>query len=150
MKKLGTFITALTILSFLLAPAAFAQMRMGGGGWGPGNQSARMYDLSTVETITGTVTSIDNQTAPGGGMSHGVHLRVQTASGSIPVYLGPDWYLDDQDMQIATGDSVEITGSRVAQSGGFAIIAAEVRQGDRVLTLRDQNGFPVWSARRRQ
>jgi hypothetical protein len=153
MARISTVVTTLSMLSLLLAPAAFAQMGMcdsGSCGWGMGGQYGRMYDSSTVETITGEVVSVDNQTSPMGGMSYGVHLSVETANGIIPVHLGPAWYLDRQDIQIEAGDQIEVTGSRVTLTEGSVIIAAEVHKGDNVLTLRDQNGFPVWSGWRRQ
>jgi hypothetical protein len=45
---------------------------------------------------------------------------------------------------------VEVKGSRVTFEGKPAIIAAEVKKGDEVLKLRDENGFPMWSGWRRR
>jgi hypothetical protein len=45
---------------------------------------------------------------------------------------------------------VEVRGSRVTMGGKPVIIAAEVRKGDAVLTLRDDQGVPMWSGWRRQ
>jgi hypothetical protein len=152
MKKMSTFITFLSLLSLLFVPTAFAQRGMGGrgsGGWGRESQFQRIYDLNTVETITGEVVAIDNQ-SPINGMSLGVHLQVETETTTIPVHLGPAWYLDNQDMQVEQGDWVEVTGSRVMLAEESTIIAAEVRKGDQILTLRDQHGIPVWSGWRRQ
>jgi hypothetical protein len=47
-------------------------------------------------------------------------------------------------------DTVEVKGSRVTFAGKPALIAAEVRKGNAVLTLRDDDGFPAWSAMRRR
>jgi hypothetical protein len=73
-----------------------------------------------------------------------MQLLVKTGNQTISVHLGPSWYLDRQDFSIKNGDEIEVTGSRIDFSGNPAIIAAEVRQGGKVLKLRDNNGIPVW------
>ena len=47
------------------------------------------------------------------------------------------------------GDLVVVKGSRVTFAGNPAIIAAEVKKGDAVLKLRDENGFPAWAGWRK-
>jgi hypothetical protein len=151
MKKIVTFIATISILSLIATPLAFAQPRMGGkgsGGWGMGAPYQRMYNPKTVETIAGKVIALDT-IPPMRGMAGGVHLRLVTQGKEISVHLGPAWYLDNQDFQIKEGDRIEVTGSRVTFANAPAIIAAQIRRGDRVLTLRDKNGFPAWSGWRR-
>jgi hypothetical protein len=53
------------------------------------------------------------------------------------------------DSKIELGDTVDVKGSRITYNGKPAIIAAEVKKGDAVLKLRDENGFPAWSGWRR-
>jgi len=140
------------MVSFVPAIVSFAQggmMWKGGGGWGMGSQYGRMYDTKTVETITGEVTRIDLMT-PMRGMSRGVHILVKTEKESIPVHLGPSWFIENQDVKIRPKDRVEIKGSRITFGGKPAIIAAEVKKGDQILKLRDDNGYPVWSGWRRR
>lgn len=120
----------------------------GSGGWGPGSGYQRMYNPATVETISGDVVKVDRIT-PSRGMSYGVHIVVKSDRETIPVHLGPGWYIERLDTKIEVGDKVEVKGSRVTVSGGPAIIAAEVKKGDAVLILRDQNGIPVWAGWRR-
>jgi hypothetical protein len=134
------------IAAVVFAPTAFAQgMKWkGSGGWGPGGPYGRMYDVRTVETVSGEVVKVDRIT-PMHGMSTGVHLVVKTDKGDVSVHLGPQWYLENQDVKIEPKDKLEITGSRVTVQGQPAIIAAEVKKGDQVLKLRDQSGIPVWA-----
>jgi hypothetical protein len=102
-----------------------------------------------VETIAGEVVSVDLVT-PMKGMSQGVHLAVKTEKETLDVHLGPSWYLENQDVKLAPKDQVEVKGSRVTVAGKPALIAAEVKKGDSVLVLRDEKGFPAWSAMRRR
>lgn len=120
----------------------------GSGGWGAKGQFGRMYDPKTVETIRGEVTAIEEMT-PLEGMGHGIHVRVKTEKETVPVHLGPSWFLLNQDVQIRMGDEVEITGSRVKIDDKSAVIAAKVSKGADVLTLRDEEGIPVWAGWRR-
>jgi hypothetical protein len=150
MKKLVAVSTVLVFLLFPLSPVALAQgMKWrGSGGWGPGSDYGRMYDPKTVETVTGDVVKVD-QITPMRGMSSGVHLVVKTDKGDVSVHLGPQWYLENQDVKIEPKDKVEIKGSRVTLQGQATLIAAEVKKGDEVLKLRDDAGVPMWAGWRR-
>jgi len=64
---------------------------------------------------------------------------------SIPVQLGPAWYIERLDAPIEIGDHIEILGAKAFAEGLPAVIAAEVRKGERVLVLRDATGIPVWA-----
>jgi hypothetical protein len=139
---------------FFLTAESFAQrgpgvMWRGSGGWGPGTQYSRMYDLKSIETISGEVISVDRIT-PAKGMTGGVHMNVKTDKETISVHLGPSWFLENQDVKIAAKDKVEVKGSRISFAGKPALIAAEVKKGNEVLKLRDDAGLPVWSGWRRR
>jgi hypothetical protein len=151
MKKFATAVTILGISSLLLTTDALAQgcRWRGGGGWGAGGQYGRLYDPKTVETVSGTVTSIEQMT-PFKGMGPGVHLTLKTDKESISVHVGPAWYIERQDIKIAAGDQIEVKGSRITYQGKPAIIAAEIHKGDEVLLLRDANGIPMWAGWRRR
>src|SRR3989337_2208911 len=87
---------------------------------------------------------------PRKGMSSGIHLQLKTETGTLPVHLGPAWYIERLDMKIVKGDKLEIKGSRVTFEGKPAIIAAEVAKGDGVLVLRDASGIPAWAGWRKR
>lgn len=61
-----------------------------------------------------------------------------------PVHLGPAWYLEDQGFELTPNSPVEVTGFRSDWHGQSVLMASEVTQGDRVLQLRDANGYPLW------
>jgi hypothetical protein len=164
MKKMALLIGVLTVAGALALVQAQAQggppgrggfgwgaggQGRGGGDWGADGKYGRMYDPKTVQTVTGEVVSVKTFT-PTNGMSSGVHLQLKTEKETISIHLGPSWYLDNQDVQIKAKDKIEVTGSRITFDGKPAIIAAEVKKGDDVLKLRDENGFPRWAGWRRR
>jgi hypothetical protein len=153
MKNMRVIVTLIFLLSLFWVADSFAQGGMrwrGSGGWGPGSQYNRMYDPKTVETLSGEVVSMEEMTSMRGMSSYGVHLALKTDKETIPVHLGPGWFIENQDTQIAPKDTIEVKGSRITFEGKPAIIAAEVRKGGEVLKLRDESGFPVWSGWRRR
>jgi hypothetical protein len=103
----------------------------------------RNYDLKTVETIQGKVLSVEKATRAQ-GRSYRVHLTLQTDNETIPVHLGPGWYVEKQTPHIEANDTVTVTGSRVTVDGKPTIIAAQIKKGNDILNLRDDNGSPAW------
>ena len=83
------------------------------------------------------------------GMNTGVQLILKSDKETIPVHMGPGWYIERLDTKIKKGDKVEIRGSRINFGGKPAIIAAEIRKGNAALMLRDSSGIPVWAGWRR-
>lgn len=153
MKKNASILTAvISILVLLFAAGSFAQKGMGwkgSGGWGMGTAYGKMYNPGTVETISGEVVSIDKIT-PAKGMSYGIHMTVKTDKETISVHMGPGWFIENQDIKVEPKDKVDVKGSRITFEGKPALVAAEVRKGDEILKLRDDNGFPAWSGWRRR
>ncbi len=147
MKRSVVLSTALVAVLFIfLSGVSFAQGGKGGGGWGPGTSYNRLYNPKTVENLSGTIEKMELFT-PRKGMSQGVHLVLKTDKGSIPVHLGPSWYIDKQGVKFEPGDKVQVTGSRITFDKKPAIIASEVKKGDQTLKLRDETGAPAWSRR---
>lgn len=144
----ASLILALSALFTVPALAGPWQGWRGSGGWGMGGAYQRMYDPAKVEVLVGEVVSVD-KTTPMKGMSNGIHIMLKTAKETIPVHLGPSWYLERLDTKIEKGDSLNVKGSRIIYNGKPAVIAAEVKKGDAVLKLRDDNGYPAWAGWRR-
>ncbi len=152
MRMISSIVTIMIVVGTFLVTDSYAQRGMrwkGSGGWGAGSQYSRMYDPKSVETIDGEVVSVD-QIAPMKGMHYGIHLTIKTSKETISVHLGPSWFIENQDVKIAPKDKLEIRGSRVTLEGKPVIIAAEVKKGDEILTLRDENGFPAWAGWRKR
>ncbi len=144
MKRKSVLLPAVLMLAAVSAFASPGKGGPGSGGWGMGGSYQRMYNPATVETVAGEVTAVDRIT-PMKRMGAGVHLQLKTDKETVSVHLGPLWFIERLDAQIAKGDKIEVKGSRVTVSGQPALIAAEVRKGDKLLKLRDDNGVPVWA-----
>jgi hypothetical protein len=108
----------------------------------------RAYDPATVATVNGRVVAVERPAART-GRGPGVHVRLDTTSGPLTVRLGPAWYLDEQKLALEPGDEIEVTGSRATVADEPTLIAAEVKEGDRVVTLRERSGVPRWRGRGR-
>jgi hypothetical protein len=152
MRHFAFALTAVALAGLVSAAESFAQQGarwQGGGGWGTGSQYNRLYDATTVDTISGEVLSVEKIT-PVKGMSYGVHLQLKTEQETVSVHVGPAWFIENQDVKIELKEKIEVKGSRVTFDGKPAIIAAQVKKGDEVLKLRDENGVPVWAGWRRR
>ncbi|NIT61274.1 MAG: DNA-binding protein [Aliifodinibius sp.] len=140
MKQLIINIT----LFFIIAPlitTAFGQQRSGK------NKKKQMYyrefNTSTIETIEGEVLEITYNPSKATANKMGVHMTVKTDKETIPVHLGPAWYLEQQE-KINEGDKIKITGSRITFENNTALIASEIKRGNMTLQLRNKKGIPVW------
>jgi hypothetical protein len=120
----------------------------GSGGWGADSPYNRCYNPSSISSFSGEVTEITT-TVPMPGMTDGVSLLLTMKAVSIPVQLGPAWYIEHLDARIELGDRIQVMGAKAFAEGLPAVIAAEVRKGDSVLVLRDAVGIPVWAGWRR-
>jgi hypothetical protein len=108
----------------------------------------QLYNPAAIETVGGEVVAVQ-RVAPMKGMAVGIQLQLRTEKETIAVHLGPAWYIDHLENGIRKRDVIEVKGSRVTVGGQQAIIAAEVKRGDSVLKLRDENGIPAWSGWRK-
>jgi hypothetical protein len=147
-KMRQTVCVAAVLFMVFMGSTVFGQPWRGSGGWGMKGTYQRMYNPATVESLSGEVVSVDKIT-PMKGMRSGIHLILKTDKGTIPVHLGPAWFIERLDTKIEKGDRIEVKGSKVSIGGKPAIIAAEVKKGESVLVLRDSAGVPVWSGWRK-
>jgi len=143
----------LLVGSALLAfaePAAAQRGPGSGGGRAAGSPYGRQYNPQTVENVAGEITAVEKTAAPGGSY-RGVHVVLKTDKGeTLPVHLGPEWYLEKQTVTLKQGDKVQVRGSRIVFQNKPAVIAAEVTKDGKTLRLRDANGVPAWAGWRRR
>ena len=122
--------------------------RRTGNGWEREGSYQRLYNPDSVETLTGEVHKVE-YFAPMKGMGQGVHLQLKSDDKTLPIHLGPRWFLDNQDVEIKEGDRIKVKGSRITFEDKPAIIASEIEKGYEILKLRDDKGFPMWAGWRR-
>jgi len=109
----------------------------------PAQRGGRIYDASTETTVHGTVTAVNTVTGRRGW--NGVHLIVQSGDEKSEVHIGPSTYISSKGFTFAKGDQIEVVGSKVTLNGANTLIAREITKEGKVLTLRDKQGFPLWS-----
>ena len=128
----------------LLATNSWAQPDGGPGGRGGGIHYGTMWEPKTVETLSGEVVAVEKYVPGRGGTSYGLRLSLKTEKETIPVFLGPARYIEEQRIKFASNDKLEVKGSKMSIQGQPTLIAAEVKKGDQVLKLRNADGVPFW------
>lgn len=115
-------------------------------GPGPGKHMTN-YDPKSEGTMSGTVDRVIQESGHRG--SHGTHLLLKTDSGTIEVHVGPTDYIAGKQFSFATGDVVEVIGSKIKMQDQDALIAREIKKAGKTLVLRNAQGIPNWSRGRR-
>ena len=109
----------------------------------PNILAERDYDPKTVETVGGTVLSVEKITVAN-RRGYLVQVMLQTNKEIIPVHLGPAWFIVKETPRIDANDTISVTGSRMMFDGRQVIVAADIAKGNEVLKLRQDNGVPFW------
>jgi hypothetical protein len=113
----------------------------------PGKGSPR-YDSASEVTAIGTIERVSEHAGLRGGT--GIHLAIKTAEKTVNVHLGPALFLLGQDISLDVGDEVEVTGSAIRHEDAEAVLARRLKKGSKILTLRNEEGQPVWSGAARK
>ncbi len=141
MKKLILMVGALGALAFLMAALSWAQQQVPPAA----PKASRLYNPQAVETVAGKVAALNRIASKRAGRPDRMTMVLETGRGPLKVHLGPADYLNQQALQLAVGDQVEVKGVRVNRPRVNIFIAGEVRKGDQVLQLRDDaTGRPLW------
>jgi hypothetical protein len=102
-----------------------------------------IYNTATEVTLKGSVEAVTQVKGPQSWGS--THVSLKTDKETINVHVGPSWFVAENKMSFAKGDQIEVIGSRVKFGETDALIAREIKKGGETLTLRNAQGFPVWS-----
>lgn len=97
-----------------------------------------VYNPSAEVRMAAVITGV--RQVPEGSPMAGVHLTMQSKTGSVDVYLGPPAFLKIFRTEFPAGTRIEVVGARA----GEVILAREVTIGATSITLRDETGAPVW------
>ena len=133
MKSLALFVVAVGLVAAGVT-AADAQMR---------GRMAVGYDKSKEVTVTGTVEAVTPQQGMRG--MGGTHLTLAVGAEKLDVHVGPTPWLADKKYEFAVGDQLTIVGSRQMIDKVDSLIAREIDKGGTKMSLRDENGRPLWA-----
>jgi hypothetical protein len=140
-KKLWTTVFVVSLAALVSRPA-LAQKGMGG------TKGSPQYDPKTEVTVNGTVEEVKEYPSRSGWRT-GQHVTLKTDTGSLDVHLGPTDYWKKNGFELAKGDSIEVTGSKIKVDDAEVVLAREVKKGEKTVTLRNAQGVPAWSRGRR-
>lgn len=116
------------------------------GAWATDSSYNKSFKTDAVTTAEGTVKSVDTFT-PETGASPGLKLKIETTNKETEtVQLGPQSWMDSQNIKFNEGDRITVTGSKVRHGLSKVIMASEIKKGDQTLRLRDEQGRPMWTS----
>lgn len=128
----------------MLSLSAFAG---DGDGWGRDSAYAKLYNPSSMKTVTGEIVDIHRDTRPLPGMVSGFSVILKDKNGDLTeAQIGPAWFTSfyREKWNVREGDEVTITGSAVDVAGKPVLIVRQGSKGDLKMTCRSAKGVPVW------
>ena len=146
MRGIQRFYTLIAAAALLLVLGGTADAFWGFGDSGQQDKSGldleQGYDRNTVVKISGPV-AVPPRPLAGGLIAVDLNLPGE----QIVVVLGPDWYLQDDNLDWKIGDQVTVRGSLAQGKDGRAYLLSQqiTTPGGTTIELRGQNGRPSWS-----
>ncbi len=102
------------------------------------------YDATREVAIKSTVEKIVDAQSPEN--ISGTHLFVTTAQGTVDAHLGPSSLWKSQNVTLAPGAAVELTGVFVNFDGKSVLLARTLKSGNSIILLRNEHGFLAHAA----
>jgi hypothetical protein len=110
------------------------------------NRPRLRFDPASETTLSGMVSGVAEVKH---GRAAGIHFTLTTDSETVEVRAGPKRFLERNNFTIADDNQVTVNGWTSSVDGKTTIIAREIRNGDKTITLRNEKGVPAWSQGRR-
>jgi sporulation protein YlmC with PRC-barrel domain len=108
------------------------------------NEYLAIFTPDNLRTIDGVVTGVSTFQQVGTN-AEWVQLQVRSDDGGlVTVHLGPRDYISRQDFYVASNDRIELTGAQATAWRQPIILPITASVGTQTITLRDQNGHPLW------
>jgi hypothetical protein len=112
----------------------------------PAEATTKLYSETAAREVKGIITDTYNVKLKDG--VEFMQMTVETEQGTIPVHLGPTWYMDEYSDRFDAnkGRSVSVLGSVATVDGKEVLVASEVSNGDgkQHMRLRHPGGVPAW------
>jgi DNA/RNA endonuclease YhcR with UshA esterase domain len=106
------------------------------------------YDITKEVTLSGTVSSVVQKTAPEMKMLGGSHLIIETNSGKVDASLGAVARQGQSALSVTPGQQVQVTGVMKTIRGRQVFVTRLVLANGRVYTIRNEHGFMIAPASR--
>ncbi len=97
-----------------------------------------VYDKSAEVKVTGVIDEVKT------GVDNSVCLTLKSGKGTLEVLVGPEKFLKEMEITFAKGDTIQVVGSPVTVDDNAYLLAREVTRNNDVMTMRDEQGKPVW------
>lgn len=114
----------------------------------PPDNGTTTNQQTAVKTINGSVNKITTLTNPQTGQVDTVVL-VNTPNGVVSVDLGPQWYMQQQNLALPNGTDVAVQAAppvfQLPNSATPIYVANGLSYGNNVMVFRNSLGFPVWA-----
>jgi|GEM_PF-568736 len=143
--RLFSAVICAIIVNCLLAGTVFAGFWSSDDKGKSGLDFNRGYDLDTVSTVTGRVTS-----APRSGEKENVFVEIKKANETLNISVGPAAYWEKKGIAIRANDELVVKGSRAQGQDGKSYVLAQKlvnRTTGAQVDLRGEKGEPAWSGR---
>jgi hypothetical protein len=138
--NMGTFVLGFS-LALIVFPASVTRIVPNG----PQSEAEPTYDPATVIEVIGTVSAVWE--VPAYLPLEGLHLAVKSGWETVDVYVGPTDFVKIFGVTFIRGDKIEVIGSKVMFGNNDIVLAAQIREGDATVVLRDKDGAPYWRSR---
>jgi hypothetical protein len=105
------------------------------------DDSDSWYDVSKEVTLTGTVSSVLHQPAP--GMTWRSHLMVETAFGRLDASLGQFGLEGEGAVSVTPGRQIQLTGVMKTVRDKEVFVVRSVKANGKTLTVRNKHGIEI-------
>jgi len=110
-----------------------------------GSQNQNAIQSSRTESIFGMILQVNylRETNPRDPV---VEIRLQHGDRTATIRLGPSSFLNDYGFTLKEGEDIAVRIRRDPSSTNekTVFVGMEITKGSRKLTLRDENGQPLW------
>lgn len=112
------------------------------------NQGAmtKLYNTTTEMTVEGKITKVEVADS-GYGRFPGTIVNLKTKDKEVKVYVAPNWYLNDEKIELKKDQSLKVTGSKVTHNKEELLITRTMKFDDKEVNIRDSKGFPLWAGK---
>ena len=106
----------------------------------------KLYNSATETKVEGKISKVEVADS-GYGRFPGTLVSLKTKGKAVKAYIAPNWYLNNEKIQLKKDQSLTITGSKVTHNNKPLIITRTMKYDGKEITIRDSKGFPVWAGK---